>query len=71
MWNRIKQLRRLWKLAKKDKVVMEEFMKLSSKEIMDLPDENQKAEFIGPGSNEEFKQFQNEEKFGSKKIFDL
>lgn len=70
MWNRIKQLKRLWSLAKKDKNVMEEFMKLSSKEIMELPDEDVKAEFIGPGSSQEFKEFENEKK-GIKGIFGL
>lgn len=71
MWNRIKQLKKLWALAKKDKAVMDEFMKLSSKEIMDLPDEDQKAVFISQGSNEEFKDYENEKKFGVKKLFGI
>ena len=70
MWNRIKQLRRLWTLAKKDETVMDEFMKLSSKEIMELPDEETKAIFISQGSNEEFKEYENEQK-GIKGIFGL
>ena len=70
MWNRIKQLRRLWTLAKKDETMMNEFMKLSSKEIMELPNEDTKAVFISEGSQKEFKEFENEQK-GIKGIFGL
>lgn len=66
----IKRLQRLWLLARKDKDSLDEFMKLSSKEIMDLPDENQKAVFFGPGTKEEFKDHENEKK-GIKGIFGL
>lgn len=49
---------------------MEDFMKLSDKEIMQLPDADEKAEFIGPGSNEEFKDFEDEQK-GIRGIFGI
>lgn len=70
MFNRIKKLRRLWRLSNKDENAISDFMKLSDKEIMNLPDENEKAEFISLGSNEEFKDFDNEKK-GIKGIFGI
>lgn len=69
MLNRLRQLRRLWKLAKKDEQAMLDFMKLSSKEMMELPDADEKAVFISEGSQQEFREHQDEEKFGAKKIF--
>lgn len=67
----LNRLKRLWKLSKKDAESLEAFMKLSDREIMDLPDEDQKAVFFSPGSEQEYKEFENEKKFGVKKIFDL
>lgn len=68
--NLVKRLKRLWSLAKKDKDTLEEFLKLSDKEIMNLPDENEKVEFIGMGTNDEYKDFQDEQK-GLKGIFGI
>jgi hypothetical protein len=70
MRNPFKQLKRLWQLARKDKVAMEEFMKLSDKDMMDIPNEDEKVVFIGQGTQEEFKDFENEQK-GIKGIFGL
>jgi hypothetical protein len=68
--NLINKIKRLWKLSGKDPKSLEEFMKLSDKEIMELPDEDTKAVFISEGSAEEFKDYQNENK-GIKGIFGL
>jgi hypothetical protein len=68
--NLINKIKRLWKLSGKDPKSLEEFMKLSNKEIMELPDEDTKAVFISEGSAEEFKDYQNENK-GIKGIFGL
>lgn len=66
----LKRIKRLWQLAKKDKASIDEFMKLTDKELMELPDEETKAVFISQGTNEEFKEFENEKK-GIKGIFGL
>lgn len=66
-----KRLKRLYQLSKKDKNSLDEFMKLTDKEIDNLPDENQKAIFIGTGTDEEYKEFENQEKFGIKKLFGI
>lgn len=71
MLERIKQLYRLWKLSKKNKQVMDDFMKLSSKEIMELPNTNESGIFISEGYQKEFKDFENEKKFGIKKLFGI
>lgn len=63
-----KRLKRLWQLSKKDKASLEQ---LTDKQIEELPDEDTKAVFISSGSEEEFKEFENEQNFGSKKIFDV
>lgn len=68
--NLINKIKRLWQLAGKDKDSLEEFMKLSDSEIIDLPDEETKAVFISEGNSEEFKDFENEQK-GIKGIFGL
>lgn len=68
--NLINKIKRLWKLSGKDPKSLEEFMKLSDKEIMELPDEDTKAVFISEGSAKEFKDYQNENK-GIKGIFGL
>ena len=68
--NLINKIKRLWKLSGKDQQSLEDFMKLSDKEIMDLPDEDTKAVFISEGSAEEYKDYQNEQK-GIKGIFGL
>lgn len=68
--NIITKIKRLWKLSSKDEKSIEEFMKLSDKEIMELPDEDTKAVFISEGTAEEYKDYQNEKK-GIKGIFGL
>lgn len=68
--NLINKIKRLWKLSGKDPKSLEEFMKLSDKEIMELPDEDTKAVFISEGNAKEFKDYQNENK-GIKGIFGL
>jgi len=68
--NLLAKIKRLWKLSSKDQQSLEDFMKLSDKEIMELPDEDTKAVFISEGSAEEFKDYQNEKK-GIKGIFGL
>lgn len=68
--NLLNKIKRLWKLSGKDPKALEEFMQLSDKEIMDLPDEDTKAVFISEGSVEEYKDYQNEKK-GIKGIFGL
>ena len=70
MNNFIKRLQRLWLLSKKDQDALDDFMKLTGKEIMDLPDEDQKGVFFGEGTDEEFKDHENEKK-GIKGIFGL
>lgn len=69
--NFLKRIKRTWKLANKDEKSLEEFMKLKDSEIMALPNEDTKAVFIGSGTGEEFKEFENEKKFGVKKVFDI
>ncbi len=69
--NFIKRIKKMWKLSKKDPDVLEEFMKLSDKEIMDLPDEDTKAIYIGLGDEKEYIEFENEKKFGVKNIFNV
>lgn len=68
--NIFKRTKRLWKLSKKDPEALEDFMNLSDKQIMDIPDEDQKAVFLGEGTQEEFKEQQREDK-GFKGIFGL
>jgi len=67
----IKRLKRLWQLSKKDKTYLDEFMKLSDKEIMEIPDEETSAVFISEGTIDEFKEFETKEKFGIKKLFGI
>lgn len=69
--NLFKRIKRTWVLANKDKDSLDDFMKLTDKEIMDLPDEDQKAIFFSEGSEEEYKEYENEKKFGTKKPFSL
>ena len=69
--NLVKKIKRLWKLSSKDPKTLQGFMQLSDKEIMELPDEEQKAVFISEGSAKEYKDFENEKKFGIKKLFGL
>jgi hypothetical protein len=64
------KIKRLWKLSGKDQQSLENFMMLTDKEIMDLPDEDTKAVFISEGSAKEYKDYQNEKK-GIKGIFGL
>lgn len=66
--NLIKRLKRTWKLAKKDEKSLEDFMKLTDKQIMDLPDEDQKVVFLGQGTEEEYNDMLEEDK-GLKHIF--
>lgn len=68
--NLFKRTKRLWKLSKKDPETLENFMNLSDKQIMDIPDEDQKAVFLGEGTQEEFEEQQREDK-GFKGIFGL
>jgi hypothetical protein len=66
-----KKIKRFWELSNKDEDVIEEFMKLSDKQIMEMPDEDSKAVFMGLGSEDEFIEEQNIKKFGVKKLFDI
>ncbi len=62
------RIKRLWKLSKKDSKAIEDLL---DEQINSLPNEDEKAFFIGQGTEEEYKEFQNEEKFGVKRIFDI
>jgi hypothetical protein len=67
-----KRIRKLWKLTKKDDKALDEFMKLSDKEIMALPDEGDgKAVFFDAGYEEEFNELEHKKKFGVKKLFGI
>lgn len=50
-----KRLKRLWTLTKKDPKALEVLEKLTDEQLKVVPEEgNGKAEFIGPGTQEEF-----------------
>ncbi len=64
----LKRLRRMWNLSQKDPEILNN---LTEEQINQIPNVGDgKAEFIPQGSEEEFKQFENEEK-GIKGIFGL
>ncbi len=65
--NLIKRIKKSWKLAKKDDDAL---FALTDKQLMEIPDEDTKAVFIGAGTEKEFKEFENESK-GLKGIFGL
>lgn len=68
----LKRLKRLWELTNKDKNTLDAFMKLTDKEIMSIPDKGYgKAVFLGEGTHEEFIEQEREDKFGTKKLFNL
>ncbi|MBT3354832.1 MAG: hypothetical protein HN402_07935 [Candidatus Scalindua sp.] len=65
MLNRIK---RIVKLSKKDPASLDV---LTDEQINDLPDADSKAAFLGSGTEKEYKEQQNKDKFGVKNLFGL
>lgn len=66
--NPFKRIKRLWKLSKKDP---EALMNLTNEQINDLPDEDQKAVWLGEGTLEEWEEQQEKDKGFFKKPFGL
>jgi len=63
----LNRLKRIWQLSKKDPKKLAE---LTDEQIDKLPEAgNGKAEFLGVGTEEEFLEQENEDKFGFKKLF--
>ncbi len=65
MFNR---LRKLWRLSQKDEESIGKLLDLNEEELKFIPDEGLKAEFFGPGTQEDFDNMLKEEK-GFKKFF--
>jgi len=66
-----KRLKRLYQLSKKDPKVIEKLEGLSEEQMAIIPDEvDGKAEFLGSGTEQEFKDQQKEDK-GLKGIFGI
>lgn len=60
----------MWKLANKDEKALSDFMALSDKEIMAIPEEGDgKAVFFSEGTHEDYLEFQKEEE-GMKPWYD-
>ena len=68
MLNRLKQLHKMWKLTKKNKTFAEFIDNISEREIKAIPDENEKAEFIHFGTQDQFNKYQREEVQGWRNI---
>jgi len=66
----VKRIKRLWDLSKKDKESLDYLLELEEEKLADLPDNDQKAVFFGQGTEEEWKEEENDKK-GIKGIFGL
>ena len=62
----LKRIKKIWKLSKKDITSIDTLYE----NINAIPDEDTTAIFISQGSNEEYKDYENEQK-GIKGIFNL
>jgi len=62
----LSRLKKIWTLSKKDPKDLKEVFEVAK----DLPDEDTKAEFLGAGTEREFKELEREDK-GLKGIFGL
>lgn len=68
----LKRLRRLIALSKKDPNALKKLEGLTDEQMAIIPEVgNGKAEFFGPGTEEEFKEQERKDKFGVKKLFGL
>jgi len=62
----LSRIKKIWTLSKKDPKDLEEIFKVAK----DLPDEDTKVEYLGVGTEKEFKELEKEDK-GLKGIFGL
>lgn len=67
-----KRLKRLIALSKKDPVALKKLESLTEEQMAIIPEVGDgKAEFIGPGTEEEYLDQERKDKFGIKKLFGL
>lgn len=67
----LRRIKRLWQLANKDPKALEKLESLTDAQVDLVPSEGDgKAEFFGPGTEEEWKELEREDK-GFKGIFGI
>jgi hypothetical protein len=65
----INRIKKILELSKKSRIDILE--KLSMEELIGMPNEDEKAVFIGDGTINEFNEYKNEKNYGVKRLFAL